>query len=63
MAHYDQTTAPFRPRGYPGVLRFFDGFDLIEPGLVRIHRWRPGNPEDIARAGVIAAYGAVGRRR
>jgi len=63
MAHYDQTTAPFQPRGYPDVLRFFDGFDLIEPGLVRVHRWRPQNPEDIAQAGVIAAYGAVGRKR
>ncbi|HEY3034658.1 MAG TPA: SAM-dependent methyltransferase, partial [Streptosporangiaceae bacterium] len=24
------------------ILRFFDGLELLEPGLVQIHRWRPG---------------------
>jgi len=24
------------------ILRFFDGLDLLEPGLVQVHRWRPG---------------------
>ena len=24
------------------ILRFFDGLDLVEPGLAQIHRWRPG---------------------
>jgi trans-aconitate methyltransferase len=27
------------------VLRFFDGLDLVEPGLVQVHQWRPGAPE------------------
>ncbi len=26
------------------VLRFFDGLELLEPGLVQVHRWRPGAP-------------------
>lgn len=26
------------------VLRFFEGFDLVEPGLVYARRWRPENP-------------------
>jgi hypothetical protein len=26
------------------ILRFFDGFDLIEPGLVQVPRWRPDEP-------------------
>jgi len=30
----------FRPRGE--VLRFFDGLDLLEPGLVSMTQWRPG---------------------
>jgi hypothetical protein len=38
MGHFDQTTAPFRPRSYPDVLRFFGGYDLIEPGLVHLSR-------------------------
>jgi len=24
------------------ILRFFDGLELLEPGLVQLHRWRPG---------------------
>jgi SAM-dependent methyltransferase len=29
-------------RSRPDILRFFDGFELVEPGLVEIPRWRPG---------------------
>jgi hypothetical protein len=32
--------ATLRTRGE--ILRFFDGLELLEPGLVQIHRWRPG---------------------
>jgi hypothetical protein len=63
MAHYDQTTATFRPRGYAEVLRFFDGLDLIEPGLVHVPAWMPDDPQDAAQAGQIAAYGGVGYKR
>jgi O-methyltransferase involved in polyketide biosynthesis len=31
-----------RPRA--AILRFFDGFELIDPGLTRISQWRPGHP-------------------
>ena len=62
MAHYAQTTAPFQPRGYPDVLRFFDGYDLIEPGLVHVPLWRPDIPEDVGRPEQTAAYGGVGRK-
>lgn len=29
-------------RGHDEVARFFDGLELLEPGLVPVHRWRPG---------------------
>jgi S-adenosyl methyltransferase len=29
------------------VTRFCDGFDLVEPGLVAVTRWRPERPEDL----------------
>lgn len=29
------------PRGKDEIHRFFDGFDLVEPGLVPEHAWRP----------------------
>jgi hypothetical protein len=42
------------------VGRFFDGTDLVEPGLVRVEEWRPdpGSPE-----GHSAGWCAVGRKR
>jgi hypothetical protein len=63
MDHYDQTAAPFRPRGYPDVLKFFGGYDLIEPGLVHIPLWRPDTPEEAVQAERAAAYGGVGRKQ
>jgi hypothetical protein len=29
------------------ILRFFDGFDLVDPGLVSIPQWRPDSPADV----------------
>jgi SAM-dependent methyltransferase len=29
------------------ILRFFDGFELLDPGLVYIPQWRPGSPADV----------------
>jgi SAM-dependent methyltransferase len=29
------------------ILRFFDGFDLADPGLVYIPQWRPDSPADV----------------
>jgi hypothetical protein len=43
------------------LARFFDGMDLVEPGVVSITRWRPetttsGEPEEIDQ------FGGVGRK-
>jgi hypothetical protein len=29
------------------ILRFFDGFDLVDPGLVHVPLWRPDSPADL----------------
>jgi SAM-dependent methyltransferase len=29
------------------ILRFFDGFELVDPGLVYVPEWRPDSPEDV----------------
>ncbi len=29
------------------ILRFFDGFDLVDPGLVYIPEWHPDSPADV----------------
>jgi hypothetical protein len=40
-AIYHAAGTPVRFRSKPEVTRFFDGLDLIEPGIVCGHRWRP----------------------
>lgn len=52
---------PVTLRTHDQVSRFFAGVDLVEPGLVQLHRWRPG-PEGAVPATDIANYGAVGRK-
>jgi hypothetical protein len=45
-------SADLRMRSRPEILRFFDGFDLVDPGLVAIPFWRPdpqATPPDPAR--------------
>lgn len=34
-------------RSRPEILRFFDGFELVDPGLVRIPLWQPDSPADV----------------
>ncbi|MEV7964982.1 SAM-dependent methyltransferase [Sphaerisporangium sp. NPDC088356] len=34
--------APWVARSHAELTRFFDGFDLVEPGLVTAPEWRPG---------------------
>jgi hypothetical protein len=33
-----------RHRTHDEVARFFDGLDLLDPGLVPVQQWRPGAP-------------------
>ena len=48
------------PRSREQVTSFFDGVDLIEPGVVPIQQWRPdSDAEATARAGM---WGGVGRK-
>jgi SAM-dependent methyltransferase len=36
-----------RARSRAEILRFFDGFELTDPGLVYVPRWRPDSPADV----------------
>jgi hypothetical protein len=57
----ERSAVPFTLRSRAEVTRFFDGTDLIEPGLVQVHRWRtspqtPGYDDDLI------AYCGLGRK-
>jgi hypothetical protein len=58
---YDDATARLITRTYDEVLPFFDGFELVEPGLVQVPLWHPDGPlpeaDELRR---IAFYGGVG---
>jgi hypothetical protein len=57
---YQLTTASLVTRTRGQVERFFDGFDLLEPGLVEIQLWRPDGRDSMLPGGF---YGGVGRKR
>ncbi|MER5856250.1 MULTISPECIES: SAM-dependent methyltransferase [unclassified Streptomyces] len=61
QAVYDQATASLNLRTRAEVERFFEGFELIDPGLVQVPFWRPdGTPP--SRSAEIGFYGGVARK-
>jgi S-adenosyl methyltransferase len=56
LAHETQ-----RHRNHAEVERFFDGLELLEPGVVPVQKWRPGSPAEAdARS---AMWGGVACKR
>jgi hypothetical protein len=47
-------------RNRAGVARFFEGFDLIEPGLVAVSSWRPATGAEAASSAT--CWGGVARK-
>ncbi|MGK5559454.1 SAM-dependent methyltransferase, partial [Actinomadura kijaniata] len=43
---YRAIGSPLCTRSRPQVARFFDGFSLVDPGLVPMPTWRPDPRED-----------------
>ncbi|HEY0536312.1 MAG TPA: SAM-dependent methyltransferase [Actinoplanes sp.] len=60
-AVYRKTPTPIFFRTHDEIARFFDGFELVEPGLVTVDAWRP-DPADPAPEATRWLYGGVGRR-
>ncbi|MGW3169491.1 SAM-dependent methyltransferase [Streptomyces sp. NPDC001153] len=70
MPHVDEAVKFWNEHGTPkltqrtpeDVARFFDGLELLEPGVVSCSRWRPeddhgGEPEEVAMFGGVARKG------
>lgn len=55
---YDDASAPMVLRSRDQVASFFDGFDLVDPGLVSPEQWRPVESKETAHFG----YAGVGRK-
>jgi hypothetical protein len=54
-------TPKFRPRTLSEVTPFFDGLELLEPGIVSVSDWRPG-PGPRPTPAEATGYGAVARK-
>ncbi|MET9906236.1 SAM-dependent methyltransferase [Streptomyces sp. NPDC006476] len=60
---YAARDMPMRLRTLAEAGEFFTGLDLVEPGIVQVHKWHPdGTAADAVRDEDIAMYGAVGRK-
>ena len=57
---YKGAKAPLTPRSLAQVERFFEGFELLEPGVVQLPRWRP-DAETRTPAYPVPILGGVGR--
>jgi S-adenosyl methyltransferase len=44
---YSRTTNPVRVRRRAEFARFFDGLELVEPGITYVPSWRPEAPDDL----------------
>lgn len=58
---YASTANPSSGRPSDDILGFFDGFDLLDPGLVPVQQWRPDEPP-ATNASKSWVLGGVARR-
>ena len=58
----ERVATPQTLRTRDDVARFFIGLEMVDPGLVEIHQWRPEPDEDLP-ASFSSAHGGVGFKR
>ncbi|MEU8799423.1 SAM-dependent methyltransferase [Spirillospora sp. NPDC048819] len=58
---YNRAKAPAVPRRKAEIERLFDGFEVLEPGIVQTPLWRPDGPVT-PDLDLMWMYGAVGRK-
>ncbi|MGC9539337.1 SAM-dependent methyltransferase [Streptomyces sp. UG1] len=61
--HFRRGGTPFFPRSLAEFSRFFDGLELLGPGVIPVYGWRPG-PQDVAAQaeGIVPVYAGVARK-
>jgi SAM-dependent methyltransferase len=64
QTYNSKVAARLAMRSRAEVARFFEGFDLLEPGVVFLPEWRPVSPGDVPEdPSALWGLVAVGRRR
>ncbi|WP_367319833.1 SAM-dependent methyltransferase [Streptomyces sp. HUAS ZL42] len=61
--NFRRSGTPFFPRSLAEFSRFFDGLELLGPGVIPVSGWRP-EPEDVAAQaeGIVPVYAGVARK-
>lgn len=59
---YRDIRNPLVMRSGAEVARFFDGFEMVEPGLVSMPHWRPDGPVDQEDPYAFSGFAGVGRK-
>jgi hypothetical protein len=60
---YTASGNPVNIRSFAQIKSFFQGLELVEPGLVYVSRWRPEEPDDLFDQPEDSGYyGGVGRK-
>ncbi len=61
---YARTTTPIKTRTRAEIEVFFEGLELVDPGLVFVPLWRPEGPDDLLldQPDVASVLGGVGRK-
>jgi S-adenosyl methyltransferase len=59
---FAKSNTPFSYRSRADILRFFDGFELVEPGLTVVTRWRGDDLDEQMNAAGQWWLGGVGRK-
>lgn len=54
---------PYYVRSVEEIAGFFDGLDLVDPGVVRVPEWRPDAGDPAKSAEEVDAYCGVGRKK
>lgn len=60
-ASYAAAGEPVFPRDHAAILPWFDGLDLVDPGLVTLPEWHTSDPEELDDPARSLGYGAVAR--
>jgi hypothetical protein len=59
---YRVTDRPVHVRDRAQITELFDGFELVEPGVVYTPEWHPDASDEVAEPGRSAALGGVGKK-
>lgn len=57
---YEKSTAPGAARTHQEITRFFDGLEIVSPGIVNVSSWRASLP--VRKPGRTILYAGVGRK-